>query len=124
MKTSAFSVGLAYGCIVAFLAFNIAGGGDGWISALVSAVAIFLVPFAAVACIDRRRSMASIVLYCAVLADLILLVASWREGFHYTLRVASVAPLLILAWLFLWAGWQVALFATFLRHGFDAHPKT
>ena len=124
MKTSAFSVGLVYGCIVALLAFNIAGGGDGWISALVSAVAIFLVPFAAVACKDRRRSMALIVFCCAVLADLILLAATWWEGFHYTLRVVSAAPLLILAWFFLWAGWQVGLVATFLRHGFDAHPNT
>ena len=68
--------------------------------------------------------MALIALSGAVLADVILFVASWREGFHYTLKVASAAPLLILLWFCRWTGWQIGLLAIFLGHRFDAHPNT
>jgi hypothetical protein len=123
-KVAVIIGGLAYGLIVAFLALNIAGGGGGWNSAMISSVAIILVPLGAIAWFQRRRSLASIVLSVAAIADAVLVIATWREGFHYALRVGSVAPRLVLVWLLLWAGWQLGLLAILVSRGFETRPNT
>jgi hypothetical protein len=109
---SAVLLGLAYASVIAFTALNIAGGGDGWNSALISAVGLFLIPLASVARVVSTRRLGAVmntaVLGFTVLADVCLIIFTIREGLTYVVKVSASAPLLVLCWAMLWLGWQLA----------------
>ena len=108
----AVSLGLIYGFVTAFLAFAIAGGGDGWISVLISACGLVLVPMASAALVLHVQSvgkiMGAVVLALMALADILLIIFTVREGVAYVAKVGAVAPVLVFSWGVLWVGWQIA----------------
>jgi hypothetical protein len=120
---AAISLGLIYGFVVAGLAFIIAGGGHGWVSSLISAVALVLLPLAIVAWVRRRRPLAVAVLAFGGAADIALVLATTREGFEYVERIFATIPLLVFAWGTLWFFWQIALMIGLLRGKFSSRSK-
>jgi hypothetical protein len=113
---SALSLAFAYACATAFLALNIAGGGDGWNSALISAFGLFLIPLASVGRILRTRRTGTIMIKAVVglmvLTDIFLIILTIREGLTYVVKVSTAAPLLVFCWAMLWFGWQIAFAIT------------
>jgi len=116
-------LGVIYSLVVAALAFIIAGGGHGWISSLISAVGLVLLPVALVAWVNRRRGLLGGVLALGGAADVALVVATTREGFEDVERTFATIPMLVLAWGALWSFWQIALMIGLLRGTFSSRPK-
>ena len=116
--------GVAYGVAVAFLALLCTGAGHGWMSGCISAYGIALVPFAGVAWVYRGtfggRVLAIVTLISACALDTYLLSAAESEGFSYFEHAMSVLPFLLLPWLVLWLGWQLALAAFIFRDVFQS----
>ena len=112
-------LGVAYAIAVAFLALLCTGAGHGWMSGCISAYGIALVPFAGVAWVYRGtfggRALAIVTLISVCALDIYLLNAAESEGFSYFEHAMSVLPFLLLPWLVLWLGWQIAL-ASFIFH--------
>jgi hypothetical protein len=103
-------VGFLYAVLLACVAFGFVGGRDGWLSSFhISLGGLLLIPFAAVAWAWRRRSMLVAATLIAALADLILLLATLREGFEYVGHSFAAVPLLVIAWVGLWLLWQIVV---------------
>lgn len=117
---SAASLAFVYGFLVAGLSFVIAGGGHGWNSSLISATGLILLPLAAVAWVCRRRALVVTVVGLGGLADVVIVVATIREGFEYVERIFATIPVLVLLWGTLWLLWQVALLTGLLRGMFSS----
>ena len=122
-NAAAASLGLIYGFVVAGLAFIIAGGGHGWVSSLISAVGLVLLPFAIVGWVRRRRRLVMAVLAFGGGADIALVVATTREGFEYVERIFATIPMLVLVWGALWLFWQIALMIGLLRGTFSSRSN-
>jgi len=108
-------LGFIHACITSFLALNIAGGGDGWNSAMISACSLLLMPLASATLVLQVRGtgkiMGALVLGVMVLADILLVVLTLREGTAYVRRVTRAAPVLVLCWATFWIGGQIAFTA-------------
>ena len=117
---SAAFLGLIYGVVVAGLAFIIAGGGHGWVSSLISAAGVVLLPLATVAWVRRGRALVGLVLGSGGAADIALLAATIREGFEYVERIFATIPAVVLVWAALWFFWQIALIIGLLRGTFSS----
>ncbi len=116
-------LGVIYGLVVAALAFIMGGGGHGWISSLISAVGVVLLPLALVAWINRWRGLLGVVLALGGAVDVALIGATAREGFEGVERTFAAVPMWLFAWGALWIFWQIALMIGFLRGTFPSCPK-
>lgn len=105
-------LGLAYAFVTASLALNMAGGGHGWNSAMISASGLLLIPLASIAWTSRvhraGKILAAVVLGGTALADVLLIVFTFREGLDGVERVSAAAPTLVFCWAVFWVGWQIA----------------
>lgn len=119
MKTTSMSysvcLGVAYACVTAVLALDVAAGGHGWNSSIISASGLLLIPLAAATYFARdwgsTKMMMTAVLMLTIVADLCLIVFTVREGLQYVVRSINAAPFLVLCWAGLWTGWQIAFVA-------------
>jgi hypothetical protein len=119
MSSAAF-FGFIYGFVIACLAFVIAGGGHGWVSSLISAAGLVLLPVATVAWVRRQRALIVAIVALGGVADIALVVASRREGFEYVERTFANIPVLVHGWVALWFFWQVAIIIGLLRGTFSS----
>ena len=55
----------------------------------------------------------------AIVVDIVLAVATAREGYEYVQRTFETVPVLVTAWILLWLLWQFALILS-LRDGTSA----
>src|SRR5262249_16807061 len=98
-------LGLCTGLVVATLAVLMAGGGHGWTEGLYSMGAVILVPIAGLAWAYRRRRAGLVwgivAMFRGVLVDWFL----WTYT-GYIDRVHVYMPVVFVAWLLLWVGWQ------------------
>ena len=125
MATStAALLALVYAFVVAGMAFIIGGGGHGWVSTLISSVGLVLLPAALIAWARHHRPTAIVAAALAIAADIAMAIATAREGFEYVERVFESFPVLVLAWLLLWLGWQVALMLGLSRGAFTPRENT
>lgn len=111
--------GFIWGVFIALASIPVAGGGHGWVSALLFGfLAIFTAPLAAVAWARRKtngRKLAVVAVVLAVIADVALLFATLTEGTEFFFEVLSMA----IIWLVLWGSWQaLAVIVLFCKpHG-------
>lgn len=118
-------VGFLYAILLSFVAFLFVGGGHGWISSFwISLASIALIPVASVASAWRRRSPQLVCLFAAVVFDVILVVATAREGFEYVQRSLAAVPVFVLGWILLWCFWQFALLIVCFRPSMFESLKT
>ena len=105
--------GLGFACITAFLAALLAGGGHGWISGIWCALGVFVLPVFGVSFAYKGtqlgQTLLSVVAAAMVLIDIIILGSSQHEGWSYFSNVAARFPVVLGAWMFCWAAWQVAV---------------
>ncbi len=113
------ALGLIYGGFIGLIAVGgLAGGGHGWVSGSISAVAFFLVPafgLAAAAPPRERLKSLSVIAGCMFVADILLVAATLSEGVSFLLKVWSVVPEGLILWALLWFGWQLALLVILAR---------
>ena len=108
--------GFIYAALLVCFAFGLVSGGHGWLSGFyISFAGLLFIPFAAVARAGRRRSLLVAAVVVAALSDLILFLATLREGFEYVGLTFSAVPLLATAWAALWLLWQIAVIIPLLR---------
>ena len=105
-------LGFAYFWVVGGLAFGFTGGGHGWNSAIISAVAAIFIPAFGVALASPREDRRSALLMIAaamVFADVFLVLATRAEGMRYFWKVWSSTPMGVVLWASLWIAWQIAV---------------
>ena len=115
----AVSLGFIYACITAFVALNVAGGGHGWNSVMLSACGLLIIPLASAAWARRFRRVGKIMggaaLGSAALVDVFIVIFTLQEGLEYVVRVSNAAPFLVICWVVLWIGWQIIFVVTVCR---------
>jgi len=108
-------IGLFYGLVIAGMSLAMAGAGHGWNSATLSSTGVILLPLANVSRLYLHHRwglvIAIILLVIAVLLDVWLVMETITEGMSYVERTFEAMPQLVMAWIFLWLGWQFMLLA-------------
>lgn len=113
------ALGVAAGLFALMMGFGAAGGGHGWVGALwFSIPLVFLYPIVFVRAVSSsRKSSNTDVVILAVGGVLDLLLASNMAGEQrYVAQLWSFDSSGMIAWLSLWAGWQVVGLTTVLRN--------
>jgi hypothetical protein len=99
--------------MIAVLAFSMLGAGHGWVNAIFSCLAIILAPLTAVAWAFRDQNRGVILAFSALLPGLIIdfYLCTHTENLD---RIWEFAPLILIAWTFMWVAWQVVAVWTML----------
>ena len=117
----AITLGLAGAAIAQLLAFFMAGAGHGWITPFWFSMPLwvlmpvgFVLSDARAGYPRRRRAPLLVMAAVGICLDIGLVWATIEEGVRYFWRVLESAPPFPIAWIALFAGWQVAVGATLL----------
>jgi hypothetical protein len=122
-KTVLFGLGGAvWGLFIAITSFGVAAAGHGWNSAWPFGVlSIFAAPLATISWARRRTSgakLAFIVILVAVVADVLLIVATAHEGVRYFFQAFPFS----IIWVALWISWQILAWIVWFPTSVDTQP--
>jgi len=113
-------LGLIVGVMVCLLALGLSGAGHGWNSAFISAVSLVGAPLAGLAWALRDRTfgllLAIAVLMGAIGFDMVLWLATQKEGTNFVRKAWEHGPGFVLLWGAMFASWQLLAAATPLCH--------
>jgi hypothetical protein len=110
-------IGLGLGVLTSVLAFVVAGGGHGLVSAMFSLSSLVLAPAAFLAILGRRRLSGKIVALIIAVIGIDFDISIWIEGINEEVffEVWDAIPASLAIWITCWLSWQFVLLAGMFR---------